>query len=162
MCGRLSIVPPTDLINWSSGRQKENHIVEWKLEVVTIPVSDLDRARDFYAEKLGFNVDIDQTVNDFRFLQLTPNGSKCSIHLRRASADRPAGSVRDLFLVVRDVRAARGYLVEQGVDIGEVQVFDSGEYRPARPGESLDMVGCAFFNDPDDNSWCVQQIPPRE
>lgn len=108
------------------------------------------------------NVDIDQTVNDFRYLQLTPNGSKCSIHLRRASADRPAGSVRDLFLVVRDVRAARGYLVEQGLDIGEVQVFDSGDYRPARPGESLDMVGCAFFNDPDDNSWCVQQIPPRD
>lgn len=75
------------------------------------------------------------------------------------SADRPAGSVRDSFLVVGDVRAARDYLVGQGVDVGEVQVFDSGEYRPARQGESLDMVGCAFFNDPDGNSWCVQQIP---
>jgi catechol 2,3-dioxygenase-like lactoylglutathione lyase family enzyme len=133
--------------------------MEWKLEVVTIPVSDLDRARDFYAEKAGFNVDVDQTVNDFRFLQLTPQGSGCSIHLRRESADRPAGSVGDLFLVVSDVRAARDHLVEQGADVGELQVFDSGEYRPARQGESLDMVGCVFFGDPDGNSWCVQQIP---
>jgi len=136
--------------------------MEWKLEVVTIPVSDLDRSRDFYAEKVGFNVDIDHTVNDFRFLQLTPRGSGCSIHLRRGSADRPAGSVQDLFLVVGDVRAARDHLVEQGVDVGEVQVFDSGEYRPARVGESLDMVGCALFDDPDGNGWCVQQIPPHE
>jgi len=104
--------------------------MEWKLEVVTIPVSDLDRSRDFYAEKVGFNVDIDHTVNDFRFLQLTPRGSGCSIHLRRGSVDRPAGSVQDLFLVVGDVRVARDHLVEQGVDVGEVQVFDSGEYRP--------------------------------
>lgn len=136
--------------------------MEWKLEVVTLPVSDLDRAKDFYAQEVGFNVDVDQTVNAFRFLQLTPHGSGCSIHLRRGSADRPAGSVRDSFLVVGDVRAARDYLVGQGVDVGEVQVFDSGEYRPARQGESLDMVGCAFFNDPDGNSWCVQQIPPRD
>jgi catechol 2,3-dioxygenase-like lactoylglutathione lyase family enzyme len=135
--------------------------MEWKLEVVTIPVSDLDRAKNFYAEKIGFNVDIDHTANDFRFLQLTPLGSSCSIHLRRASAEVPAGSIRDLFLVVADVRAARDYLVDQGVDVGEVQVFHSGEYRPARPGESLDMVGCAFFRDPDGNRWCVQQIPPR-
>jgi catechol 2,3-dioxygenase-like lactoylglutathione lyase family enzyme len=136
--------------------------MKWKLEVVTIPVSDLDRSRDFYAEKAGFNVDIDNTVNNFRFLQLTPDGSGCSIHLRKESADRPAGSIRDLFLVVTDVREARDYLVEKGVDVSEVQVFDSGQYRPARPGESLDLVGCAFFSDPDGNSWCVQQIPPRE
>lgn len=133
--------------------------MEWKLEVVTIPVSDLDSARDFYAEKIGFNVDIDHTVNDFRFLQLTPHGSRCSIHLRKEGADRPAGSVRDLFLVVADVAAARDHLAGQGVDVGELQIFDAGEYRSPRPGESLDMVGCAFFNDPDGNSWCVQQIP---
>jgi catechol 2,3-dioxygenase-like lactoylglutathione lyase family enzyme len=135
--------------------------MEWKLEVVTIPVSDLDLARDFYADQVGFNVDIDDTANGFRFLQLTPPGSGCSIHLRPASADRPAGSIRDLFLVVTDVRAARDYLLERGVDVGEVQVFDSGQYRPARPGESLDLIGCAFFDDPDGNGWCVQQIPPR-
>jgi catechol 2,3-dioxygenase-like lactoylglutathione lyase family enzyme len=136
-------------------------MMEWKLEVVTIPVSDLDRARDFYADRVGFNIDIDEGGNGFRFLQLTPHGSRCSIHLRQASADRPAGSIRDLFLVVRDVRVARDQLVERGVDVGEVQVFEAGEYRPAREGESLDMVGCAFFDDPDGNGWCVQQIPPR-
>jgi catechol 2,3-dioxygenase-like lactoylglutathione lyase family enzyme len=136
--------------------------MEWKLEVVSIPVSDLDRARDFYAEKIGFNVDIDHTANDFRFLQLTPSGSGCSVHLRKASAERPAGVIKDLFLVVADVRAARDYLVEQGVDVGEVQLFDSGKYRPAQPGESLDMVGCVLFSDPDGNGWIVQQIPPRD
>ena len=135
--------------------------MEWKLEVVTLPVSDLDRARDFYADKVGFKVDIDSIVNDFRFLQLTPRGSGCSIHLRQASGERPAGSVRDVFLVVDDVRAARDQLIGQGVEVGEVQVFDAGEYRPAREGESLDLVGCAFFSDPDGNSWCVQQIPSR-
>jgi catechol 2,3-dioxygenase-like lactoylglutathione lyase family enzyme len=133
--------------------------MEWKLEVVTIPASDLDRARDFYAEKVGFKVDIDHAANGFRFLQLTPPGSACSIHLRPATAERPAGSIRDLFLVVADVRAARDQLVERGVDVGEVQVFDSGEYRPARQGEPLDLVGCVFFDDPDGNGWCVQQIP---
>ena len=135
--------------------------MDWKIEVVTVPVSDLDRAKNFYAEKLGFNVDIDDTVNDFRFLQLTPPGSKCSIHLREGGADRPAGSARDVFLVVSDVRAARDHLAKQGVDVGEVQVFEAGGYRPARPGESLDMVGCLFLDDPDGNGWCVQQIPPR-
>jgi catechol 2,3-dioxygenase-like lactoylglutathione lyase family enzyme len=137
-------------------------MMESKLEVVTIPVSDLDRAKAFYSEKVGFKVDIDNTVNGFRFLQLTPHGSSCSIHLRKESPDRPAGSVRDLFLVVRDVRAARDSLVEHGVDIGEIQVFDLGEYRRPRPGESLDLVGCAFFDDPDGNGWCLQQIPPRD
>jgi catechol 2,3-dioxygenase-like lactoylglutathione lyase family enzyme len=135
--------------------------MEWKLEVVTLPVSDLDGARDFYAGKAGFNVDIDDTVGDFRFLQLTPSGSRCSIHLRQATADRPAGSVRDLFLVVEDVRAAREELAGGGVDVSEVQVFDNGNYRPAREGDKLDLVGCAFFSDPDGNSWTVQQIPPR-
>jgi catechol 2,3-dioxygenase-like lactoylglutathione lyase family enzyme len=136
--------------------------MDWKLEVVTIPVSDLDGARDFYAEKVGFNVDIDETVQDFRFLQLTPPGSGCSIHLRPASDDRPAGSIRDLFLVVSDVRAARDQLVETGVDVDDVLVFDSGAYRPARVGESLDLVGCVFFDDSDGNGWMVQQIPPRD
>jgi len=135
--------------------------MEWKLEVVTLPVSDLDRARDFYADKLGFNLDIDDTVKDFRFLQLTPHGSGCSIHLRQARSDYPAGSAWDLFLVVPDVRAAHEYLVGQGVDVGGVQVFDAGAYRPAEEGDSLDLVGCVFFRDPDGNSWCVQQIPPR-
>jgi catechol 2,3-dioxygenase-like lactoylglutathione lyase family enzyme len=137
--------------------------MDWKLEVVTIPVSDLDRSRDFYAEKIGFNIDIDQKVSDdLRFLQLTPPGSGCSIHLQPGSDAFTAGSLEGLFLVVPDVTAAREELAGRGVDVDEVRVFDAGEYRPAREGESLDLVGVTFFTDPDGNRWMVQQIPPRD
>jgi catechol 2,3-dioxygenase-like lactoylglutathione lyase family enzyme len=138
----------------------ERCIVDWKLEVVTIPVSDLDRAKTFYAEQLGFNVDIDHQVSsEVRFLQLTPPGSACSIHLGSGTERLQPGSLEGLFLVVSDVKAAREALVERGVDVGEVLVFDSGEYRPSREGESLDLVGVVFFADPDGNRWMVQQIP---
>lgn len=136
--------------------------MDWKLEVVTLPVSDLDRARDFYAEKVGFNIDIDHEVSEgLRLLQLTPSGSACSIHLAPGTERWKPGSMEGLFLVVPDVRTAREELVERGVDVGEVTVFDSGKYRPARGGESLDLVGGAFFADPDGNRWMVQQIPAR-
>ena len=134
----------------------------WKIEVVTIPVSDVDRARDFYAEKVGFAVDIDHRISDdLRLVQLTPPGSACSIHLGKGTVDMEPGSIDGVFLVVRDLIAARDYLVERGVEIGELQVFDDGSYRPAREGEGLDYVGCVFFSDPDGNRWCVQQIPAR-
>ena len=134
----------------------------WKIEVVTIPVSDVDRARDFYAEKVGFAVDIDHRISDdLRLVQLTPPGSACSIHLGKGTVDMEPGSIDGVFLVVRDLIGARDYLVERGVEVGEVQVFDDGSYRPAREGEGLDYVGCVFFSDPDGNRWCVQQIPAR-
>ena len=137
--------------------------MDWKLEVVTIPVSDMDRARDFYAEKVGFNVDIDHQVTpEIRFVQLTPPGSACSIHLGPGKEQLRPGPLEGLFLVVSDLRAARQELEERGVDVGEVLVFDAGAYRPAREGESLDLVGVFFFADPDGNRWMVQQIPPRE
>ena len=136
--------------------------MDWKLEVVTVPVSDLDRARDFYADQVGFNVDIDQQVGDMRFLQLTPPGSGCSIHLSPETERLKPGSLEGMFLVVSDVRAAREELAGRGLDVGEVMVFDSGDYRPARDGESLDLVGVVFFGDPDGNRWMVQQIPPRD
>jgi catechol 2,3-dioxygenase-like lactoylglutathione lyase family enzyme len=145
-------------------------ILDWKLEVVTIPVSDFDRARDFYAEKVGFKVDIDHEVGEgVRFLQLTPPGSGCSIHLARSSSQSAPGatermdpgSLEGLFLVVSDVRAARDELVGKGVEVGEVLVYDSGDYRPANEGESLDLVGVFFFEDLDGNRWIVQQIPPK-
>ena len=136
--------------------------MDWKLEVVTIPVSDLDRAKSFYEDQLGFNVDIDlQASDELRFLQLTPPGSACSIHLGPGKERLQPGSLEGLFLVVSDVKAAREELIERGVDVGELLVFESGEYRPAREGESLDLVGVAFFSDPDGNRWMVQQIPPR-
>ena len=136
--------------------------MDWKIEVVTIPVSDIGRARDFYAEKVGFAVDIDHRISDdLRLVQLTPPGSACSIHLGKGTVDMEPGSMDGVFLVVRDVRAARDHLVERGVEVGELQVFDDGSYRKAREGENLDLVGCVFFSDPDGNRWCVQQIPPR-
>jgi catechol 2,3-dioxygenase-like lactoylglutathione lyase family enzyme len=136
--------------------------MDWKIEVVTIPVSDIDRARDFYSEKVGFEVDIDFKVSDdLRLVQLTPPGSACSIHLGKGTVDMEPGSVDGVFLVVTDVRVARGRLLVRGVEVGELQVFDEGSYRTAREGENLDLVGCVFFRDPDGNRWCVQQIPVR-
>ncbi len=137
--------------------------MDWKIEIVTVPVSDIDCARDFYAEKVGFAVDIDHRISDdLRLVQLTPPGSACSIHLGKGTVDMEPGSMDGVFLVVRDVRAARDHLVERGVEVGELQVFDDGSYRKAREGENLDLVGCVFFSDPDGNRWCVQQIPARD
>jgi catechol 2,3-dioxygenase-like lactoylglutathione lyase family enzyme len=137
--------------------------VDWKIEVVTVPVSDYDRAVDFYAEKLGFALDIDYRVSDeVRLVQLTPPGSACSIHLGIRTVEMEPGDLDGVFMVVSDVRAARDHLVERGIDVGELQVFDDGSYRTARESESLDNVGCVFFRDPDGNRWCVQQIPARD
>lgn len=136
--------------------------MEWKIEVVTVPVSDQDRAIEFYAGKVGFAVDIDFKVSDeIRLVQMTPPGSACSIHLATPGMGMETGSLSGVFLVVPDVRAAHAGLTARGVKAGEVLVFDDGAYRPACEGESLDNVGCVFFSDPDGNRWCVQQIPVR-
>ena len=143
-------------------RTRKEAKVDWTMEVVTIPVSDVERARDFYARKVGFEVDIDMVVDGgIRLVQLTPPGSSCSIHLGTSTVDMEPGSLDGLILVVRDVRAARSQLAERGVEVGELQVFDAGSFRPAREEESLDYAGCVFFRDPDGNRWCVQQIPDR-
>ena len=137
--------------------------MNWKIEVVTIPVSDIDTAIEFYAEKVGFNVDIDFEVGDeVRFVQLTPPGSACSIHLGKNTVNMAPGSIDGVFLVVPDVRAARAELAGRGIEVGEIQVFEDGAYRTAREDDDLDNVGCVFFRDPDGNRWCVQQIPPRD
>ncbi len=137
--------------------------MDFRIEVVTVPVSDVDRALEFYAEKLGFAVDIDHRVSDtVRLVQLTPPGSSCSIHLGHGTIATKPGGLDGVFLVVTDVRAAHADLIEKGVNIGEIQVFDGGAYRPAREGEDLDLVGCVFFRDPDGNRWCIQQIPARD
>lgn len=121
--------------------------MDWKLELVPVPVSDVDRAIAFYT-KVGFNLDHDHTVSDeIRFVQLTPPGSACSIALGRGIVDSAPGSVRGLQLVVPDINEARRHLVERGVDVGEVQNFPWGAF--------------VFFNDPDGNSWSVQQLPQR-
>ena len=122
--------------------------MDWKLELVAIPVSDVDRAKAFYTEKAGFHADHDHQVSDeVRFVQLTPPGSACSMALGTGIVSTPPGSVQGLQLVVSDVHAARAELVERGVEVGEVQEFPWGSF--------------VFFSDPDGNGWAVQQLPVR-
>ncbi len=122
--------------------------MDWKLELVAIPVSDVDRAKAFYADRAGFAVDHDHQVNDdLRFVQLTPPGSACSIAIGTGVVDAEPGSVKGMQMVVADVHAARAELVERGVDASEVQDFPWGSF--------------VFFEDPDGNSWAVQELPPR-
>ena len=138
-------------------------MMNWTLEVVVVPVSDVDRAKAFYAEKLGFDVDHDTKISEeFRVVQLTPPGSGCSIVVGKGVVDMPPGSLKGLQLVVNDIRAARVRLVERGVEVGEVQVVGASGPRPAREGEDLNNVGFVFFSDPNGNGWAVQQISARD
>jgi catechol 2,3-dioxygenase-like lactoylglutathione lyase family enzyme len=120
--------------------------MDFKLELVAIPVSDVDRAKAFYTEKAGFHADHDHRVSDeIRFVQLTPPGSACSIALGRGLLDAEPGSVQGLQLVVSDIGKARAELAGRGVEVSEIQEFPWGSF--------------VFFADPDGNRWAVQQIP---
>lgn len=134
--------------------------MNWTLEVVMVPVSDVDRAKAFYADKLGFNVDHDTRISDeVRFVQLTPPGSGCSIVVGQGAVpDMAPGSLKGLQLVVSDIHKARAQLVERGVDVSEVQVLGENPYPVDDP---LDNVGFVHFSDPDGNAWAVQQISSR-
>jgi catechol 2,3-dioxygenase-like lactoylglutathione lyase family enzyme len=136
--------------------------MDWTLEVVVVPVTDLDRAKAFYSEQLGFNVDHDTRVSDqVRVIQLTPPGSGCSVVVGHGIAEMVPGSLKGLQLVVSDIQAARAELVGRGVEVSEVQVLDGDMSRLERGGEALDNVGFLFFSDPDGNGWAVQQISAR-
>ena len=134
--------------------------MNWTLEVVVVPVSDVDRAKAFYAEQLGFNVDHDTKVSEGnRIVQLTPPGSGCSIVVGEGIVpDMPPGSLEGLQLVVPDIHAARAELSQRGVEVGEIEVM--GESPSPQP-DPLDNVGFVFFSDPDGNGWAVQQISAR-
>lgn len=134
--------------------------MNWTLEVVVVPVSDVDRAKAFYAEQLGFNVDHDTKVTEGnRIVQLTPHGSGCSIVVGEGIVpDMRPGSLKGLQLVVSDIHAARAQLAQRGVEVSEIQVM--GENPRAQP-DPLDNVGFVFFSDPDGNEWAVQQISAR-
>jgi catechol 2,3-dioxygenase-like lactoylglutathione lyase family enzyme len=120
--------------------------MDWKLELVAVPVSDVDRAKSFYVDKVGFNADHDHKVSDdIRFVQLTPPGSACSIALGKGLVETQPGSAQGLQLVVSDIEAAHAELVERGVEVSDIQKFDWGAF--------------VFFSDPDGNGWAVQQIP---
>jgi catechol 2,3-dioxygenase-like lactoylglutathione lyase family enzyme len=123
--------------------------MDMRLELVAVPVSDVDRAKDFYTKKAGFNADHDIVVSDeIRFVQLTPPGSACSIALGKGVVDAPPGTAKGLQLVVSDIQAAREELAGRGVEVSEVQEFPWGSF--------------VFFSDPDGNGWAVQQIPPAQ
>jgi predicted enzyme related to lactoylglutathione lyase len=121
--------------------------MDMRLELVAVPVSDVDRAKDFYTKKAGFNADHDIVVSDeIRFVQLTPPGSACSIAMGQGIVDAPPGSAKGLQLVVDDIHAAREELAGRGVEVSEVQEFPWGLF--------------VLFSDPDGNAWAVQQLPP--
>ena len=120
--------------------------MEWRLELVQVPVSDVDRAKAFYTDKAGFNADHDHQVSDeMRFVQLTPPGSQASIAIGTGITDMAPGTVQGLQMVVADIDAARAELVARGVDVSDVQHFPWGSF--------------VFFSDPDGNGWAVQAIP---
>jgi predicted enzyme related to lactoylglutathione lyase len=119
--------------------------MDFKLELVIVPVSDVDRAKAFYAEKAGFNLDHDHTVNEnLRFVQLTPPGSACSIAIGKGVSDAPPGTAAGMQLVVQDIEAARVELAGRGVDVSEITRGPGGAF--------------VFFSDPDGNRWSVQDI----
>lgn len=136
--------------------------MNWTLEVVVVPVSDVERAKAFYGEQVGFTVDHDTKISDeLRVVQLTPPGSGCSIVIGKGIVEMTPGALKGLQLVVNDIHAARAQLVERGVDVSEVQVLGPQGARPARAGDDLNNVGFVFFADPDGNGWAVQQITSR-
>jgi catechol 2,3-dioxygenase-like lactoylglutathione lyase family enzyme len=124
-------------------------VLDWRLELIQVPVSDVDHAKAFYTEKAGFNADHDHAVSDeIRFVQLTPPGSACSIAIGTGLSEMQPGSVEGLQIVVPDINAARAELLERGVEVSDVQDFDWGSF--------------VFFSDPDGNGWAVQQLPSRD
>ena len=122
--------------------------MQMKLEVVHVPVSDVDRAKAFYTEQIGFNADHDHQVNDeLRFVQLTPPGSACSIAIGTGLTQMKPGSIEGLMMVVADVQAARDELMQRGTEVSEIDVQSWGSF--------------VYFSDPDGNSWVLQQLPDR-
>ncbi len=129
--------------------------MDWKLELVIVPVADVDRAKRFYSEQVGFAVDVDHRAGEsFRVVQLTPPGSSCSIAVGTGLGDMPPGSVKGLQLVVSDIEAARAELVEREVEVSEVRHVEDGVWADGPGGNYNSFV---FFSDPDGNAWAVQE-----
>ncbi len=133
--------------------------MDMKLELVVIPVSEVDRAKTFYNEKVGFNEDVDVRPSDeMRVVQLTPQGSACSIGIGTGITDAAPGSVRGLHLVVSDIEATRAELVERGVSVSEIRHFASGRWVPGPDPQRRDYGSYADFSDPDGNTWVLQEV----
>lgn len=134
--------------------------MSWTLEVIVVPVADIDRAKAFYADQMGFAVDHDHVISsEARVVQLTPPGSGCSIVIGQGVVpDMAPGSLQGLQLVVADLERARSELLDRGVDVSDIQVLGENPDPAAHP---LDNVGFCFFSDPDGNGWAIQQISSR-
>jgi catechol 2,3-dioxygenase-like lactoylglutathione lyase family enzyme len=138
-------------------------VVKLSIEVITLPVGDVERALRFYVDQVGFTLDVDYSPNDaFRVVQLTPPGSSCSIQIGRGLTDAPVGSVRSVYLVVTDIEAARNHLLERGVEVGEIRhkvPIDAwnGGFASGLDSARRDYASFADFSDPDGNSWVLQE-----
>ena len=134
--------------------------MDMKLELIVVPVADVDRAKAFYAAKAGFTVDVDFSAGeDFRVVQLTPPGSACSISIMKNK--ETAGSLQGLHLVVTDIDAARAELAGRGLEVGEVFHFEAGGQAPGHDPERRDYGSFASFSDPDGNGWLLQEVRSR-
>jgi predicted enzyme related to lactoylglutathione lyase len=129
-------------------KEARRPILDMKLELIPVPVSDVDRAKAFYTEQIGFNADHDHVVSEeIRFVQLTPPGSACSIAIGQGLTEMAPGSMKGLQMVVKDVRAVRDELLGRGAEVSEIQEYPWGTF--------------AFFSDPDGNTWALQEIQAR-
>ena len=134
--------------------------MDWKLEVVIVPVSDMDRSKQFYSEQVGFHVDLDTSIDDsLRFVQLTPPGSACSITLDTRQHNMTPGSVKGLQLVVANVEAARTELTARGVAVSPIRHYEGAQLVDGRGGRWNSFI---FFRDPDGNEWVIQERPSDE
>ena len=137
--------------------------MDLKLELVLLPVSDVDRAKAFYVEGLGFSLDVDHQPNEgFRVVQMTPPGSACSVTIGIGITDATPGSVRGTHLVVTDIEAARAELVERDVDVSEIRHMGPGGWEPGPDPEHRKYNSFADFADPDGNTWVLQEVPQGE
>ena len=133
--------------------------MDFKLELVLLPVSDMDMAKDFYTEKAGFTLDVDFSAGpDFRVVQITPPGSACSFAIGKGITDAAAGSYRGTHLVVKDIEAARAELVGRGVEVSDIRHMKDGSWTPGPDPEHADYGSFADFRDPDGNTWVLQEV----
>lgn len=134
--------------------------MDMKLELIVIPVSDVDRAKDFYANRTQFHLDVDYQAGDFRVVQLSPPGSACSVALMRNP--EAAGTLRGLHLIVADIQATRAFLLEQGVEPSEIFHFDKGQQMPGPDPQRASYGSFLEFKDPDGTGWLVQEVHRSE
>jgi len=142
----------------ATDRTMEVRIVDWKLELVLVPVTDVDRAKAFYVDRMGFNLDVDHRASEeLRVVQLTPPGSACSITIGTGLTDAAPGSYRGTHLVVTDIEAARAELVGRGVEVSDIRHMGSDGWKPGPDPDHSDYNSFADFSDPDGNTWLLQE-----